>query len=275
MARLPNFLIVGAARSGTTSLARHLGAHSDAFVPEEKELRFFDDNFDRGLDWYGAFFADAGDATAVGEATAAYLYNARAVERMATVVPQARLIAMLRQPVDRAYSNYWMNRERGREKLSFTDAIAEEPQRMAAAIANGETPRAVYLEKGRYVPQLVRLCEHFPRESLQVVITEDLASDPVATFGRVCTHVGIDPSEQPERLGEPLNRYVHFRSRRLRARGRAIRHPLGRAIERINVRKRPYPPIDPVLRARLTAELEDEIIAVEQWLGRDLANWRA
>jgi hypothetical protein len=106
--RLPNFLIVGAMKSGTTSLARYLGAHPQAYVAPEKEINFFERGYvwNRGVDWYASRFEGAGDALAVGEASPSYMYWPTAIERMASVVPDARLIALLRDPVERAYSHY-------------------------------------------------------------------------------------------------------------------------------------------------------------------------
>jgi hypothetical protein len=267
-------VIIGVLRSGTTSLARYLGAHPDAFVPPEKELHFFDSNFDRGDRWYRSFFADAGDASAVGEATPNYFFSSLALQRMASVIPDARLIAILRQPVDRAYSHYWMNRERGRERRSFVQAIDEEPSVVRSALSKGDIPKRVYLERSRYADRLATISEIYPRDSLLVVLTDDLVADPEHTFARACGHLGIDPSERPDRLGEPLNQYVRIRSTRVRDAGRKITHPIGRVIRRLNVRKRPYPPLDPELRRRLTRQMEDEIVAVERWLDRDLDVWR-
>src|SRR5262245_45971784 len=123
--RLPTFLIVGAMRSGTTSLARYLGAHPDVFVAPEKEIHFFDRCFDRGVAWYAERFIQAAGAGAIGEATQSYMYDPDAIARMRSVVPSARLLTILRHPTDRAYSHYWLNRAHGLEDRSFEAAIDE------------------------------------------------------------------------------------------------------------------------------------------------------
>jgi hypothetical protein len=142
MPRLPNFVIIGAPRSGTTSLAHSLSQHPEVFVTMQvKELHFFDTNFDRGLDWYRQQFsgADAAAAKAAGEATPTYMYDETAMSRMAETVPDARLIAILRNPVDRAYSHYWMNRSLDREDLLFPVAIETEAERLAGDDHDEET----------------------------------------------------------------------------------------------------------------------------------------
>src|SRR5437764_7156012 len=115
---LPNFFIIGAMRSGTTSLTRYLNAHPDVFVAPGKELHFFDQRFDRGLDWYRDCFERAAGQRAIGEATQSYMYDAEAMTRLAVTVPKARLLAILRNPVDRAWSHYWLNRALALETLS-------------------------------------------------------------------------------------------------------------------------------------------------------------
>src|SRR4051812_32606879 len=101
--RLPDFLIVGVTKGGSTSVAQWLGAHPRVFVPREKELHFFsnDENWARGLDCYGSHFESAGDAELVGEATPQYMYFPAAIRRMAEVVPEAKLIVTLREPGSR------------------------------------------------------------------------------------------------------------------------------------------------------------------------------
>src|ERR1051326_983405 len=116
--RLPTFLIIGAGRSGTTSLARYLGSHPHVFMARAKEMHFFDSD-SKTREWYRPRFAEARRQTAVGEATPNYLYEPAAIKRMAAIVPEARLIAILRDPVDRAYSHYWQNRSLGKETMTF------------------------------------------------------------------------------------------------------------------------------------------------------------
>jgi sulfotransferase family protein len=270
--RLPTFLIVGAMRSGTTALARYLGAHPDVFVPAEKELHFFDRNFERGVDWYASKFARARGEHAIGEATQTYMYDPGSVRRLSQVVPDARLIAILRDPVDRAYSHYWLNRARGLEPLSFADAIAIEPERLASG---DRRQRYVYsyLDRGRYLGQLQLICEYFPRSSLQVLMFDDLCRDPARTFEEVCGHLNVDIDYRPDELGRRINAHVTFKSPRLRRFAKGLPRPVARAIGRVNVRKGGYEPMEPGLRASINALFQQDVRALSDWLGSELPEW--
>src|SRR5947208_14127778 len=103
--RLPDFLIVGAMKAGTTSLAAWLRAHPDVFMPPQKEIHFFDAQWERGVPWYADQFAGAPEGALVGEATPAYMVTTAFLDRMASVVPNARLLVVLREPVARAWSH--------------------------------------------------------------------------------------------------------------------------------------------------------------------------
>src|SRR3712207_5180784 len=173
---LPNFLIVGAMKSGTTSLATYLGDHPQGYMVPDKELRFFDHHFDEGLDWYRACFTPPPEAVAVGEATPTYLVDADAPQRVAARLPDGGCVALLREPVDRAYSHYWHWRKRMGEQREFAEAIEAELAQGSAAQHSRWDPehpeRYHYLAPGRYAPQLRRLVEHVPRERVHVVLFE-------------------------------------------------------------------------------------------------------
>jgi hypothetical protein len=271
--RLPDFLIIGAMRSGTTTLARLLQAHPEVFVPPVKEIHYFDQNFDKPVDWYRQWFRDADGARAAGEASATYMAEPQAPARMAGVVPEARLVAILRDPVDRAYSHYWHERKLGREQLGFREALEAEPKRTAT---DEVLPRLrfAYLERSRYLPQLQAVCEHYPRESLHVLILEEFERDPKAQFLSVCRFLGVDQSFVPAEVGRVFNRYAEPRSARLmQAAGRIPWRPLRRAVDRVNVRRYGYPPMDDDLRRELTTRLAEDNRALAEWLGRDLSVW--
>lgn len=116
--RLPTFLIIGTQKSATRWLRYNLGRHPDVFTPKVSEVSFFDVNYDKGLDWYRSHFADAGDAKAVGESTPGYTMwtrrPRRCAKRIAADLPDARLLAILRNPVDRCYSAFIHHQAMGR-----------------------------------------------------------------------------------------------------------------------------------------------------------------
>jgi hypothetical protein len=198
---LPNFLILGAQKAGTTALYAYLRWHPQVTGPSFKEVSFFDRHYARGERWYRAHFP-ARRREAIGEASPSYLLHPLAPERVAGVLPDARLIALLRNPVDRAFSHYQHEVALGREPLSFEDALAAEDERL-----RGEVERMLrdptyfshawwnytYAARGRYAEQLERWYAAFPRERLLVLLTEELAQDPGATYRRVLDFLGLEP----------------------------------------------------------------------------------
>lgn len=270
--RLPNFVIVGAMRSGTTSLARYLGAHEDVFMAPQKEVHFFDRNFDRGVDWYRAQFRGAGDKHAVGEATQTYLYDERAMQRMAEVLPDARMIVLLRHPIARAYSHYWHNRSIGRESLDFGAAVSAEPDRLRSEDV-GDRYTYSYVDRGRYVRQLRRLAELYPRESIHVILFDDLLDSPVEIFRETCRFLEVAASMVPPELGTRINPFMTFRSLYVRRLAKRLPKRLGNVVGRLNNRHDSYPPMAADVRATLLESFRDEIEELGSWLGRDMTRW--
>lgn len=270
--RLPTFLIIGASKAGTTSLASYLSQHPDVFMSSRKEINFFDLHYGEGVDWYRAHFVGAGDRRAVGEATPTYFLDDRALSRMAELLPDARLVVLLRNPVDAAWSNYWMQRSLGFEKRDFAEAVRAELE--------GERSGAIqYLWPVRYVRRLERVCDLYPREALLVRLFDDLTADPRATFTEVCRHIGVDDTVVPPNVGDVYNPSTRLRSERLRylmLRSRAWKWMprLATPIDRWNRVRTAYPEIDPVVRGRITDLLAEDTAALTRWLGRDLSVWR-
>jgi hypothetical protein len=210
--RLPDFIIIGGERCGTTSLYRCLLEHPSIVPAFRKELHFFDLNFGKGLKWYREHFPSVpyrylrewvtGAPTLTGEATVYYLWHPHAARRAAATVPEAKLIALLRNPVDRAYSQYHHERLRGREGLRFEEAVDAEAGRL-----EGEVPRMLadegyrseahrrhsYLARGVYVDQLRLWLERFPRQRLLVLRSEDFYADPGKTLGQTFEFLGLPP----------------------------------------------------------------------------------
>ena len=197
---LPDFLILGAQKAGTTALYAYLRWHPQITGPSFKEVSFFDRHYARGELWYRAHLPMRRGGI-VGEASPSYLFHPLAPERVARVLPRARLIALLRDPVGRAFSHYQHEVALGRESLSFEDAISREGERM-----QGEVERMLrepayfsyawwnytYLARGRYAEQLERWYASFPREQLLVLLTDDLAVDTAGTYTRVLDFLGVE-----------------------------------------------------------------------------------
>lgn len=272
LGRLPDFLIIGAQRSGTTSLARYLATHPEMYVASQKEVHFFDRHFSKGLDWYRLQFAEGADAGAVGEATPEYMYDPVALARLAETVPDAKLIVSLRNPVDRAYSEYWFVRGRGYESLALDEALAAEPARLTSSDPL-ERMRHAYVDRGRYLVQLQKVCEFFPRDQVLVVVFEEWMKDPGAALRAMQRFVGVTEDFVPSNVGRRFGRARTFRSQGLRKLARVLPYPFGAAVSRLNARPDPYPPMDHRTRESLQEQFAADNHALAAWLGRDLSVW--
>jgi len=191
---LPNFLVLGAAKCATTWIFHCLRQHPQVFVPAEKELLFFDKNYHRGIDWYEKKFHPSHGEKAVGEVATKYLCRAAVAERIHTTLPNIRLIASLRNPVDRAYSAYCHHRTINIHQLSFEQAM--------------ESYHEEYIESGLYDSQLRRYFQIFPAEQILILIYEDLQNDPLAFVQRIYKFLGVDPIFVPPQIKHRRNRSI-------------------------------------------------------------------
>jgi Sulfotransferase domain len=212
---LPDFVIIGAQKCGTTFLYHLLAQHALVEPAAKKELHFFDKNFDLGVEWYRQCFAaprwEDGRRTITGEATPYYMFHPLAAERMAEIVPEARLIALIRDPVDRAYSHHQQEARKGDEPLSFEEAIEAEEGRLRGEgnrmledkkYASFEHQRLSYLSRGVYVDQLLRWSELFSRGQLLVLKSEDFFEHPLEILESVLAFLGLPEwAPAPSQLG--------------------------------------------------------------------------
>jgi hypothetical protein len=273
--RLPTFLIIGAMKSGTTTLGAYLNHHPDAFCAQEPH--FFDQNFERGVEWYRERFRDAGTAAVVGEKSPSYMYHPDAIRRISEVLPDARLIAILRHPVHRAYSHYWHQRRLKQETLSFDDALDAEPGRLREDAA-GMSPFG-YVDRGLYLEQLERVVRFAPRERLLVLLFEDLLRAPLETYSELGRFLGIDGTLAAPPGREDSNTYRSYHPEwawRLMNRHRLWRRlplPIAGRLWRAMQREATYPPIGEALQAHLIDLFAEPNRALAHWLGRDLSEW--
>ena len=202
---LPSLLILGAQRSGSTSLFNYLVQHPDVLPPLGKEIHYFDLHYQRGLNWYRGRFPYAHrlrGGTLTLDASPYYLLHPLAPERAARLVPGAKLVALLRNPVERALSHYQHEVRGGRESLPFERAIEQEVERLSGEEERLRSDptyysfnhhRYSYVRRGRYLEQLRRWLEHFPRSQLLVLQSERLFADPVAATAAVHQFLGVRP----------------------------------------------------------------------------------
>jgi Sulfotransferase domain len=219
--RLPDYIIAGAQKSGTTSLWAYLCEHPNVDPPIEKEVNFFDRNYDRGMNWYRMHFptgragdsSEAASARAItGEATPNYMFQQRALERIAEALPGVKVILLLRNPVDRAFSHYQLKLKRRQETRSFEEAIDAETERLETdherIIADPDYyarmhDRYTYLARGLYADQIARCRRFFRPERLLILESGKFFKDTAQVFERVCDFLAL-PRWQPREFG---NRY--------------------------------------------------------------------
>jgi hypothetical protein len=296
--RLPNFLIIGAAKSGTTSLAAYLEQHSEVFFCPEKEPNYFalaGESLPHAgpaspetlyeliyaysvTDYqeYLSLFEGVGGQKAIGEASVRYLYYPEAPRRIRSEIPDVRLVAILREPVSRLYSHYCMNVQYQLEPLSLPDAIAEEKAR---AEANWGWDWH-YVNMSLYSKQLKRYFDLFDRGQIKVFLYDDFVNEPLAVYQEICRHIGVDDRFIPDMsyrgkaAYRPRNlvidRWLHWPRAAKTGLERYIpcRLPkkLFSRLERWN--SVPVPRLDDKLRQRLTELFRDDVRELEELLGR-------
>ena len=285
--RLPSFLVIGAAKAGTTSLYHYLAQHPDIYMSPVKEPRFFAHEGAPSplvgkhavfssvtrLEDYLALFEEAGACEAVGEASPGYLYEESAPARIKCYVPEARLIAILRHPAERAFSNYTMLKMQGREPLPFAEALEAEDER----VREGWSSNYHYRRAGLYAEQLERYYSGFPREQIRIYLYEDLQRDLVGLMRNMYGFVGVSPSFVPktERYnvsGIPCMRLLYDLTRLGRRYKSALPAPVARTAARwsryINQKNLRRPEMLAATRRKLTASFQHDVERLEALIER-------
>lgn len=207
---VPDFLIIGAQKGGTTSLYTYLCRHPDVLRSARAEIHFFDQFYDRGLGWYRAHFATSLERkragrrgrsrVLTGEATPYYIAHPHVAKRVRLALPSVKVIALLRNPVDRANSHYQHNRRLGREPLSFEEAIENETVRIGEGEGRiREDERHLskayriysYLARGLYADQLAVWLGSIDRDQMLILRSEDLFEEPDRVYMDVLRFLGL------------------------------------------------------------------------------------
>jgi len=239
---LPAVLLIGAQKAGTTSLFHYLVRHPAVLAPSEKEIHYFDLNFGAGEDWYRAHFPAErrlADGALTLDASPYYLAHPLAPERAAALLPAAKLIALLRDPVDRALSHYHHEVRGGRESLSLVAALDAEAGRLAGeeerlrvipGYYSAAHHRHSYLLRGLYLQQLQRWLRWYGRDRVLVLQSERLFRDPAAVTAAVLRFLALPPGPEG-RYGVFLQgRYERTAPGELRSRLAAFFQPHNRAL---------------------------------------------
>jgi hypothetical protein len=300
----PDFFLVGAPKAGTTALHAALARHPGLFLSPVKEPKYFLCNGSRPpraehrgpgdahsrLEWvwrrdeYERLFDAAPPGIPRGESTPFYLYDPRAAERIRDAVPHARLVAVLRDPVDRAYSNWMHLRSDGLEpEADFLTALAAEPDR----VRRGFAPFWHYQGLGRYGEQLERLLTLFPREQVHVLRYRELVDSPDETLAAVHAFLGVEPAATARASAENVKPFVpagprNDQLRRLVRAGawagsfappQAWRRASVPLLRRLHAGGTVRPPLDRDVRREAVRLFADDVATLERVLGRSFADW--
>jgi hypothetical protein len=289
MSTFPDFLIIGAPKCGTTSLYHYLSEHPQIYTSPEKEPHFYSyvgegrPHWGTGkVDEYTGLFKEADHSQLCVEASTWYLYSNTAAEQIQKFAPGTKCIALLRQPVDRAYSSWSFRVQQGWETLSFKEAIAVEEER----INTGEQWDVHYLQAGLYFEQVRRFYDCLGPDQVRIFLFDDFQDDSEKIFREVLSFLDLHPVETAEtgtvhnltRL--PRSQVInHLRNadffRRIARQflPKSIQGMLRRKIRRWN--EKPRPPLDPALRRVLTERVWPNVEKLERLLDMDLSRWAA
>lgn len=264
---MPTFLYIGTSKAGSTWLFNALALHPDVHLASSKGLYYFDQHHDRGPAWYLSQFADAREGAAVGEISHSYLSSASAPERIAALNPHIRLLVCLREPVDRAFSDYLDLVKNGQHDGSFETALERFPR---------------LLERGRYATHLQRYVDLFPRQQLHVGLFDDLGQDAQAYGDGVFSFLGVAPLRLPPAAlsrrmpaGVPRNRTAagaakHASRLVLRLGLKRLRSTVKRSTLMRQALYRPFaddrPSLDPSVAAELRRDFGSEVRALDALL---------
>jgi hypothetical protein len=300
---LPNFLVIGASKCGTDALCAFLAQHPELFMCPNREPNFFvaegqpeipyagpgdrdafaaNDMWVSTLDRYERLFDGVRAERAIGEGTAWYVYFPFAAERIKAYLGQPRLIVILRNPVDRAYSAYNMLRGDGRESIvDFAEALAAEPER---TLRNWD-PLYRYVDMGFYARQLRTYFDLFPREQISIHIYDDFVEQPLATVQSIFRFLDIDPFFVPETSQRHnVSMVPRFEALHALVAGEHLLKRVFKPLLPVQVRRglkhrvvapnlRRPAPLDSAVRAQLQEVFRADIVELQLLVDRDLSAW--
>lgn len=289
----PNFFVIGAPKAGTTALHATLIQHPDIYMSPVKEPHFFICEGQKPplfpgpgggylhheavwqAEQYSALFDGVTTQRAIGEASAGYLFAPQAARNIYNRLPHSKIVAILRQPAERAYSHYcYRIQNRGESAPTFEIALQEEAQ----GLRKGWSAGVLHRKNGFYYAQLSRYFALFPREHIQVYLYEDWKRSPHEMLRDLFAFLEVNPDFAPQIRTANVTLMAKNRFLDRAAKGISRRLPLAAArLDAVNRRwnRVPAPPLDPETRRRLTLEYRDDILKLQDLIGRDLSHWLA
>jgi len=290
----PTFYIAGGVKCGTTSLYAYLKRHPQVFLPEMKEPHYFATIFGAvptarasmhcpgDLDTYQRIYRPGRDFPAIGDASPSYLWDEGSPRAIHKVCPQARIVILLRDPIERAYSHFLMQVTQAEELLPFLEAL----QRDQSAEKKGLWISNLYVESGLYYSQVRRFLETFGREQVAICFFEDLRKAPFALLAQVTAHIGVAPAAfGGKEISEAHNRYrqprfpgaIRLANTMLspEVRRRLIPEPVRRRLRNSSLLyDMKKPPLDDKSRRYLKEIFEPDVSLLEELLGQELPQLR-
>ncbi|MEM9213547.1 MAG: sulfotransferase [Cyanobacteria bacterium P01_F01_bin.150] len=298
----PSFFIVGAPKCGTTALSKYLNCHPDVFIPEQKELHFFDTDLKtperaRNLKHYLSLF-EPGANKICGEGTTTYLYSKTAAQEIYRFDPDAKIVIMLREPVEMMYSFHSQLLFNGSSETveDFKEAIAlEAPRKEGQQIPTRcREPRLLfYRELAKFSEQVNRYLDLFGPDQVKILLFHEFTENTVGSFQSVLEFIGAEPNFEMEFVrmnsskrvrNKKIQELIKYPPKRLLEVGKYLL-PLPQAqrrqllewgknqVSKANTQQFTRPSLDPALRKQLTQELSSDIQKLSQLINRDLAHW--
>lgn len=277
--KLPKFIICGAMKSGTTSLHSYLSQHPEIFMPEGRaqETHYFDDpkNYAKGLDWYKDCFKEGKEKQLIGQTSPLYMYLDYVPERIYRLLPEIKLLFILRNPVDRAYSHYWHEWKKNREFKTFERALNLEGKRLESGNFS-DLRNYSYFSRGYYFEQISKYLQFFDKGQIKVVIFEELKSDLQKNISECYRFLNVDEHFLPQSMGiENATLLPKFRLLKKILSSNRFSENIGflNDIDKKYNRKNHYPRLDEGVRQSLEKMYLSDIKNLELLIGKNLKIW--
>jgi hypothetical protein len=289
---LPNFLVVGAQKSGTTSLYNYLITHPDIYLPAQKETKFFvhERFYNQGISYYEQYFSEWHQERAVGEVDPEYMYVDESMNRMIRHLDfeNMKFIFIFRNPIERAFSHYLMSYRRGLEPFTFEEAVALEAERIKKGFM--ENLRYSYVNRGFYLRQIDRFLKHTDRSNMLFLLTEDLSENTLHCLQTVFKFLNVSQDFTPPNMGQKFHKATAPRSitllQRINSQGvekkllrilipwKKTREKLRANLLKINQKHDHNIVLSNQMRQNLSHVFQKENEQLAKFLNRDLNHWK-